>query len=183
MTTTIRYQYYRLHRIIFKLIISSSHTTKYVQNEIKKIKLLTIRLFLLPLCVVLLGAGCDDENIQSDSNVELFGKWKFIAFGQAGGSTINAKPDDCDECYVLIFKRDSTMEGKSVLNTLGKNFTLSGNQLVFPNGVLATEILEIGDPLQFTNALKNVQSFNIEESKLKLFYSEDNFLLFNLISS
>ena len=149
----------------------------------KKLKLLTILLFLLPLCVVLLGAGCNDENIQSDSNIELFGKWKFIAFGQVGGSTVNAEPDDCDECYVLIFKRDSIMEGKSVLNVLGKNFILSGNQLSFPNGVLATEILEEGDPLQFTNALKNVQSFNIEESKLKLFYSEDNFLLFNLISS
>ncbi len=149
----------------------------------KKFKLLTILLLLLPLCAMLAGAGCDDESIQSDSNIELFGRWKFIAFGQTGGSTINAEPDDCNECYVLIFKRDSTMEGKSVLNTLAKDFMLSGNQLVFPNGVLATEILEEGDPLQFTNALKNVQSFNIEESRLKLFYSEDNFLLFNLISS
>ena len=30
--------------------------------QTKKLKLLTILLFLLPLCVVLLGAGCDDDD-------------------------------------------------------------------------------------------------------------------------
>uniref|UniRef100_UPI0032179A54 hypothetical protein n=1 Tax=uncultured Draconibacterium sp. TaxID=1573823 RepID=UPI0032179A54 len=157
--------------------------SKTLSPTIGGLKRITLFLLLIPLCVVLLGAGCDDEDIQNDSNVELFGKWKFIAFGQTGGSTINAKPDDCNECYVLIFKRDSTMEGKSVLNMLGKNFTLSGNQLIFPDGVLATEILEEGDPLQFTNALENIQSFDIVGTNLKLFYTDDNFLLFNLVSS
>ncbi len=31
----------------------------------KKLKLLTFLLFLLPLCVVLLGAGCDDDGLDT----------------------------------------------------------------------------------------------------------------------
>lgn len=145
----------------------------------KRLKLSAASSFLLKLSIALFMAGCEEETNQSDSNLQLFGTWKFVLFEENDGSTVNVLPNNCDDCYILTFKNDSTIEGKTVLNTLGKDFTLSGNQLSFPNGVLATEILEEGMPLQFTNALIKVQSFKVEESKLKLFYSANDFLLFD----
>jgi len=40
--------------------------------------------------------------------------------------------------------------------------------------------LEENDPHSFTEALCLVNSFNIEDFQLKLFYSDKNFLLFTL---
>ena len=37
----------------------------------KKLKLLTTLLFLLPLCVVLLGAGCDEDDTSNDDYIIL----------------------------------------------------------------------------------------------------------------
>jgi len=125
-----------------------------------------------------LEAGCKKE--QQDKNIpDLFRSWKFVSFGNPDGSVRTAKPDDCDICYVITFNEDSTMVGKSVVNILRTGFILSGNQISFPGGVLATYVLEEGDPNLFTEALKNVNSFKIENSELKLFYSGNNFLELN----
>ena len=111
----------------------------------------------------------------------IFGTWRFVAFGNSDGTTRTAKPEvsDCDDCYVITFREDTIMVGKSVFNILGKRFTLSENQLSFPGGVLSTAVGEIGDGYLFTEALRNVHSFKIEKSRLKLYYTGNKFLLFN----
>jgi hypothetical protein len=43
----------------------------------KKLKLLTIFLFLLPLCVVLLGAGCEKDDLNHDPS-NIIGKWEWL---------------------------------------------------------------------------------------------------------
>lgn len=43
----------------------------------KILKLLTNYLLMLPLCLVLLGAGCEKEKIDSDPN-SIIGKWQLL---------------------------------------------------------------------------------------------------------
>ncbi len=44
----------------------------------KKLKLLAILLFLLPLCMAILGTGCEEENINPDPDRAILGKWEVI---------------------------------------------------------------------------------------------------------
>lgn len=126
------------------------------------------------LLMIITSCKREEENINS----EIFQTWKFVSFGNSDGTLSIAQPEDCSDCYIMIFnKEDSIMTGTSVINKLGGKFILKDNQLSFPWGVLATEVLEEGDPLSFTEALLNVRSFSIEESNLKLFYLENKFLL------
>ena len=140
-----------------------------------------IHLFLIPITVLILIFGviiisCKKENAEY-SIQDLLGTWEFAAFVASDGSLRTIQRYDCEDCYTITFYEDSTMTGRSSINTLAKAFILSGNHISFPWGVLATEVLEEGDPLSFTEALLNVRSFSIEESNLKLFYTENKFLL------
>lgn len=142
-------------------------------------KLLPFFEILVIMYLISLILQCKREN--PDNNFyELLGSWKFTAFGSSNNSLRTVNPIDCEVCYLLTFNEDSTINGKSVINILGGQFILSSNQLRFPNGVLATEVLEEGDPYSFTEALKNVNSFKIENRQLKLFYTNNDFLLLNL---
>ena len=115
---------------------------------------------------------------------DIFHTWKLEGFGDTSDNSFkNADPKDCEECFVIIFYEDSTFRGKSIINLLGKNFIMSGNNLSFPGGVLSSYVQEIsGDGTRFTDSLKKVNKYSIEKSKLKLFYSDNEYLLFYLKS-
>ncbi len=63
----------------------------------KKLKLLTTFLLLLPLCMVLLGAGCEkDEELKMKTQV--LGEW------------IEQEPFTDGVCDTIVFKEDNTIE-------------------------------------------------------------------------
>lgn len=74
----------------------------------KKLKLLTTLLLLLPLCVVLLGAGCDDDDEYSDI-VEGYIVGSFIAdeFNSEGQATGNKT--ERGYCILLEGSEDNFM--------------------------------------------------------------------------
>lgn len=142
-----------------------------------------IKTFLFSVIVLFLlntSTGCEKETLISD----IYHTWKLEGFGNSTNSSFRAaEPQSCTECFIITFYTDSTFSGKSTINLLAKNFTLSGNSLSFPNGVLTTLVDEVtGDGTKYTDALKNVNRFFIENSKLKLFYSDSDYLLYHLIS-
>jgi len=47
----------------------------------KKLRLLTILLFLLPLCVVLLGAGCEKDDINLSAS-GIIGEWELFQYSE-----------------------------------------------------------------------------------------------------
>lgn len=141
----------------------------------------TKKVFLIiPLLFLIIGmGGCEDKINVTD----LYHTWKFQGFGNTANKSFKkAEPNDCEECFVLTFYADSTFTGKSIINGLVGNYYLSEkNNLSFPNGLLGTKVDEItGDGTKFTEALRNVHQYSIEKSKLKLFYSDTEYLLFYL---
>jgi len=63
----------------------------------KKLKLLTIFMLLLPLCVVILGAGCEKEK-DFDTKSQLLGEW------------VEQEPFSDGVCDTIIFKEDNTID-------------------------------------------------------------------------
>ena len=146
-----------------------------------RMKTKTILLIVITLYVLAGGMGCEKkEPIITD----IFHTWKLEGFGDTSDNSFkNAEPKDCEECFVITFYADSTFRGRSIINLLAKSFIMSGNNLSFPGGVLSTYVQEIsGDGTRFTDSLKKVNKYSIEKSKLKLFYSDNEYLLFYLKS-
>jgi len=136
------------------------------------------------LCSVIglsiLFSGCEKE--YTDYSIQdLLGNWEFIAFGDSDRSLRDVQKYEFQpgDAFTITFHVDTTMTGRSLVNTLAKKFVLAGNKISFPWGVLADEFGETGDPYLFTEALRNVSSFTIEDDKIKLFYPDRKFLLFN----
>lgn len=101
----------------------------------KKLKLLTTLLLLLPLCVVLLGAGCDDdvENEYSD----------FVE-GYIVGSFQCNNSDERGFCIILTNNADSIW-----------TFSLPENIFDFPPGVItAGHNAYTGGPFFFPDSLR-----------------------------
>ena len=135
----------------------------------------------ITLLLLIGGSGCEKENADNDIK-SILGTWKLDGFGNTKDNSVkNADPENCEDCFVVTFNADSTFTGKSIINRLAKNYYLSGYNLSFPNGVLETMVDEIaGDGTRFTEALRNVHRYSIEKSRLKLFYSDNEYLLFHL---
>ena len=140
-------------------------------------------LFTAIVILLLIGVGgCETES--TDNNVKsIIGTWKLEGFGNTSNKSFKeANPKDCEECFVVTFNSDNSFFGKSSINALSSNYVLSDFNLSFPKGIIATEIAENGDGSRFTEAFGTVFRYSIEKSKLKLFYSETEYLLFHLKS-
>ena len=116
----------------------------------KKLKLLTTFLLLLPLCVVLLGAGCekDENDYASDS---IIGKWEWIySTGGLAGNTIY--PDD-GQSVTLEFTEDSIL------------IQCENNETVFE-----TQFYILGDTLKYFWGLELECKINISSDTLFSYY-------------
>jgi len=135
----------------------------------------------ITLLLLIGGMGCEKENVDNDTK-SILGTWKLVGFSNTKDNSVkNANPEDCEDCFVVTFNADRTFTGKSIINTFVVNYDLSGSNLSFPNGINITKVDEItGDGTRFTEALRNVHRYSIEKSKLKLFFSDTEYLLFHL---
>jgi hypothetical protein len=99
----------------------------------KKLRLLTALLLLLPLCVVLLGAGCDDDDEYSD-----------MVEGYIVGSFQCNNSDERGFCIILTNNADSI-----------RTFSLPEDIFDFPPGVIkAGHNAYTGGPFFFPDSLR-----------------------------
>ncbi len=151
--------------------------TLFTERLIVRLK---VSITTLIVGILIMTAGCEKE--ETDYSIEdLLGTWEFVAFGAPGCSldSVQKYDSDPDDCYTITFYADTTMIGRSVVNLLAKKFILSGSLISFPWGVLADAFGETGESEKFTEALRDVSSFKIEDSQLILFYNFSKFLLFD----
>jgi hypothetical protein len=138
----------------------------------KKLNFLLIILFALSIVT-----ACSDNDTPEET-LELTGvRWKLASFVINGNEKI---PElDSDNRYWLVFKDDNTLEGKSSTNFFGGtyeiNYQTSSCRITNLGG---TEIYELPDGRFFVESLMAIRSFNIQDSTLKLYYNETDYLLF-----
>ena len=100
----------------------------------KFLRLVTIFLLLLPLCVVLLGAGCDDDNDGEYTEIEFF---KFSDFGCENDNSWSLNDGYEDENYIVTsqqeFDKIVNMECSPQIDFL--SYTILAGSKQFSNGV------------------------------------------------
>jgi hypothetical protein len=128
------------------------------------------------LCLLTAGVmSCEkDEPVQLHALQDV--KWKLMGFVDAQGYK-QAEPYSND-CYWLIFNANNTLHGKSSTNSLAGRYEIKTDKLHITN-LIGTAIGEIGDGELFTECLQQIESFELSDNELKLYYNGGtNYLLF-----
>ena len=138
------------------------------------------KLSIIALLGLFLLAGCSKE--ENDSAI--IGSWKFYAFCNTDG-TAEALTDykECDKCFVITGKEGGHIEGRSGMNILTGIYTSVSETKYNVTIHAETEVSEIGEGAnRFLDILPLVKSCEIRNNQLKLFYSGDEYLLFNHVN-
>ena len=134
------------------------------------------------MLVVSSFSGCESKAPNNLDNMELCKKWKLVAFvNESDGTNIPPQPNSPNN-YWIEFNADNTLTGVSSTNDLSGGYqviTLDNQNLNIDIHAM-TEINELGYGNLFIDNLNNVYKFSVTETVLKLFYSENDYLLFNV---
>jgi len=122
------------------------------------------------------------ENTSQEINLEGT-KWKLVGIGSLDKIALQElEPKDCEKCYTLTFDTDKSFLTFSSTNELqgiyNADYTAHTIQIVDFGG---SKINEIGDGILYVNPFGEmvIQSFSLQGSELRLYYSEKkNYLLF-----
>jgi hypothetical protein len=138
----------------------------------------TLKFFLLTLLAIGMVTACSENNTPAEKRELTDTKWKLTSF-VTGGNT-KTPEQDSNNRYWLIFKDDNTLEGRSSTNGLFGSYEINTqtSSLLITN-LGGSKIYELPDGGLFVESLMAVRSFNIQDSTLKLYYNETDYLLFN----
>lgn len=139
----------------------------------------TILFTAITLLLLLAGMGCENEIIISD----LYHSWKLEGFENLSNNSFEkAYPSDCENCLMITFVTDGTFSGFTASNTFFGGYQIDGTKLKV-NSFTATKVFELGNGEKYSQAIPEIESFEIAKNKLKLYYNQgQNYLLFNLIN-
>jgi hypothetical protein len=141
----------------------------------KKLRLFTTFLLLLPLCVVLLGTGCRQDDV---SQSVLNGKWTLLGLGNDSTGEYTLEPDSEPKSSYVIFD-NGLMIAYSVSNVVEnvKYVLYEEHKIVF--STYGMETLIGGDTewgQQFLNLIIKIYEFEIKEDELKLYYEDQSYM-------
>ncbi|MDR0612046.1 MAG: META domain-containing protein [Dysgonamonadaceae bacterium] len=114
-------------------------------------------------------------------------KWKLLGIVDVKTGELKALKSytvdgkDCEKCYTVTFKEDGTFTGFSTTNELYGNYLINYSTHDFKiSGLGGTKMGELGDGQIYDVILRTVQSFNLVENELKLYYNnKNNYLSFS----
>lgn len=138
--------------------------------------------FISALALTILATGgCKKEKEEPTS---IIGTWKCIGFGATESDVIKGfEPKGLEYYYTITFKEDKTFKGRSAFyfmkgtyKIIGRNFTFDKYFVYTSNDI---KIGEAGDAESYSKALPKIHSYEVQNNKLKLYYSEKQYLLFN----
>ncbi|MFO7968769.1 MAG: hypothetical protein R6U15_01485 [Candidatus Izemoplasmatales bacterium] len=140
-----------------------------------------LKILLVGILFSFATLSCEDDN---DISNMLLGEWKCVGFGETENNVVREiEPQDCSECYILIFKKDGAVEGSTSTNEVMGEYDIntSTKELKFVR-FGGTEINELFDGEEYVEAIFDVYSYEITSTNtLYLYYKQDMFLIYNYI--
>lgn len=145
----------------------------------KILKISIINLLLLSLFVVLIGAGCEDENISEDPN--LIGSWQIYKQSISGEleSCIDL-PDNAHFPDISIVVSDTTkgiISGNTFYNTIGVDFEIKDEQQINFKNYGGTRLAEDDCGLSFGENLRNTVRFDFSKDELLFIDSDEKTII------
>jgi heat shock protein HslJ len=116
-----------------------------------------------------------------DTEYLIGASWKLVAFVNGADGTSKTPEPVSENNYWITFNKDGTFSAKSAVNELEGSYTINpATSTISITELGGTKINEQSDGDLFVQQLQSVQSFRVEQSSLKLYHTEKDYLLFKL---
>ncbi len=141
----------------------------------KKLRSITIILLLLPVCVVILGTGCEEENLSLKKTIN--GSWRLskqIISGEL--ESIVVPPENANYTDISIAVPDTTsgvIIGHTFYNTFGVQFEIKEERIVNLKNFIATRIAEDDWGRSFQENMLNTVKFSLSNDELFFINSQN----------
>lgn len=138
------------------------------------------KLVLMMSLLLSLGLFCACSNDENDISVTSLCKtsWKLYGFGTDDAHIQIAEPSGCSTCYVVKFDPDGSFSGKTTSNDFFGIYSTE-NKFFKIEEYETTKVGEMGDGYRFVDAFCSSVQYEIVNGKLKLYYNNKDFLIFN----
>ena len=132
---------------------------------------------LLPCTLVL---GCDKN--EQEPNLSLVDtKWKLVGFAYEKTGEVQLAEPSGNETYTLQFKEDGFIDGVTSTNRAHGKYELfedTRGKISIIQFSAITMINELYDGNRYIEAMRSVDNYRINSKGLSLYYSADDYLLF-----
>jgi heat shock protein HslJ len=133
--------------------------------------------FLLGLLVgiiLLAFAACSSTDVLTNTS------WKLHGFYSHETDSLEiAQPDDCEYCYVINFQEDEKFSGRTTTNEFEGRYTISDDHFSI-HDFFSTKVGDMFDEDRFYSALHEATRYSISNRQLRLYYNNQDYLLFNV---
>lgn len=128
------------------------------------------------------------DDYQSDQE-KLCNTWQLIGYGSESNfhkiaEEYRKESETYGSRFYLIFKSDGTLEGRDAVNQIDGNYTCNGGNIIIE---VASSLVgdKEKDSREFTSRLLDATHYliNKDGKKLRLYYSDKEFLYFELMDS
>ncbi|MDR3137274.1 MAG: META domain-containing protein [Tannerellaceae bacterium] len=123
-----------------------------------------------------------EEAIEIASVKHLIGEsWKLVAFVNDTEGTIETPESISENSYWIVFYKNGELRVESSVNDLYGSYKINlATSTISISALGGSKRNELLDGKLFVEKLQSVESFVVEESSLKLYNNEKDYLLFNL---
>ena len=133
--------------------------------------------FLLGLLVeiiLLAFAACSSTDVLTNTS------WKLHGFYSHETDSLEiAQPEDCEYCYVINFQEDEKFSGRTTTNEFEGRYTISDDHFSI-HDFFSTKVGDMFDEDRFYSALHEATRYSISNRQLRLYYNNQDYLLFNV---
>lgn len=155
-----------------------------------------MKLLLYPLVLILLLAGCSknesegENNKNNTSTVLVNTKWKCVGFVEGDNPLELIEPNEISGNYVkeylrkiynIAFEKEGLFKGFATSHDLKGVYVTDGNSISLRISTSWEKSLEILDGERFISALLQCFKYELVQKQLKLYYGDNQYLLFNLV--
>lgn len=117
-------------------------------------------------------AGCERKD-NNQPPAELLKTWKLVGFVDVKADTIKAAEPQEDSCYILTFKVDGTLDGRTSTNQVLGTYTINVQNNEFKITQFGgTKISEFYDGQRYVDAVLGVKSYSLSNNELRLYYDD-----------
>ena len=133
-------------------------------------------LFVSFLFVLTLLGACDNDENQAD--VTLLNTWVLVSYGNESKEVLKEVEG---YYYILTFNPNNTYSGWAYMNEIGGEYKCRGNKIEISYPDITKVYYEGTDPdMFFMEHLHEVNTYQISDRELRLYYSKDQFFKFRI---
>jgi hypothetical protein len=125
--------------------------------------------------------ACSEEKEPPSTEYLIGTSWKLVAFVNSADGTSKTPEQNSPRSYLLTFYSNNKLSGKTLANAIVGSYETDPQSFTIQiKAQYATEVFEFSPyPELFIDGLNSSHHYSITQDTLKLYYSENDYLLFS----